>query len=179
MLDVFRECADRTFGKPGRLYAEYAIESRQEIFPSDRGGELDELCFVERSRVAKSSGISAGVFTISTARSITILSMSLNAVLVRYRGRSSSCRSVTPISLPTAEPMSIQNGHPTSALVFTRASAFRRLSIRPLASSDISKMFSARSSAGRCRSNASVWGCRLARFMTRITAPSRSMNPMS
>ena len=60
----------------------------------------------------------------ATAYRSTILSTSLNSLLDSKSAGAISFRSLTPCCLPTAEPMSIQNGQPTSTATFAKASDF-------------------------------------------------------
>ncbi len=69
-----------------------------------------------------------GVLVISTAYSMTSLSRSEKDLPISNRDSSRNCSSLTPDALPTAEPMSIQTGHPTIIAALIPAKAFRRAS---------------------------------------------------
>ena len=82
----------------------------QAIIDTSSMSSVFEKCANRSPR--SSSETSAGVDVIATARSSTRRSVVSKASLVLYRTSSASCRSDIPSSLPTAEPMSSQNGHP-------------------------------------------------------------------
>ena len=86
------------------------------------------------------SGTSTGVLVMASAYSSARRSASLNNLLVAYSGSASSLSSETPLSLLTAEPMSIQKGQPITVAARTLTRFLSERSTRLTAAIDCSIM---------------------------------------
>jgi hypothetical protein len=91
-----------------------------------------------RNLANSASGTSTGVCVIASAYSRTSLSVSEKSPLLAYSGKASIFSREIPFCLLTAEPMSIQNGHPISVATRKEASSLSVSSTLWLKSSDCS-----------------------------------------
>jgi hypothetical protein len=91
-----------------------------------------------RNASNRSSASSTGVAVSATAYRSTSRSTSLNSGLLSKSANALSLVSEIPAFLPTAEPMSIQNGHPIIVAALISASATIALSTVCMASCAIS-----------------------------------------